>query len=125
MRRSLRFRGISGYNLTPIREHTVINVNLQNEKIHETQQKLHALVGHVQGSTSKSLLLQTVALFEALLTRIKELQQENQKLKELCEMNNIEPEDKESSASANDDFILEIEKLNQEKLALQQVINSG
>ena len=96
---------------------------MQNEKIHETQQKLHALVGHVQGSTSKSLLLQTVALFEALLTRIKELQQENQKLKELCEMNNIEPEDKASSAGANDDLVLEIEKLNQEKNSLRQVIN--
>jgi len=102
-----------------------IQRDFRNEKIHETQQKLHALVGHVQGSTSKSLLLQTVALFEALLTRIKELQQENQKLKELCEMNNIEPEDKESSASANDDFILEIEKLNQEKLALQQELKEA
>merc|ERR1719495_1367198 len=81
--------------------------------------------GHVQGSTSKSLLLQTVALFEALLTRIKELQQENQKLKELCEMNNVEPEDKESNVGANDEFILEIEKLNQEKLALKQELKEA
>lgn len=99
--------------------------DFRNEKIHETQQKLHALVGHVQGSTSKSLLLQTVALFEALLTRIKELQQENQNLKELCEMNNIEPEDKEVSSGPNDDLILEIEKLNQEKIALQQELKEA
>lgn len=102
-----------------------IQRDFRNEKIFETQQKLHALVGHVQGSTSKSLLLQTVALFEALLTRIKELQQENQKLKELCEMNNVEPEDKESNVGANDDFILEIEKLNQEKLALKQELKEA
>jgi len=102
-----------------------IQRDFRNEKIHETQQKLHALVGHVQGSTSKSLLLQTVALFEALLTRIKELQQENQKLKELCEMNNVEPEDKESNVGANDEFILEIEKLNQEKLALKQELKEA
>jgi len=102
-----------------------IQRDFRNEKIFETQQKLHALVGHVQGSTSKSLLLQTVALFEALLTRIKELQQENQKLKELCEMNNVEPEDKESNVGANDEFILEIEKLNQEKLALKQELKEA
>jgi len=102
-----------------------IQRDFRNEKIHETQQKLHALVGHVQGSTSKSLLLQTVALFEALLTRIKELQQENQKLKELCEMNNIEPEDKASSAGANDDLVLEIEKLNQEKNSLRQELKEA
>jgi len=102
-----------------------IQRDFRNEKIHETQQKLHALVGHVQGSTSKSLLLQTVALFEALLTRIKELQQENQKLKELCEMNNVKPEDKESNVGANDEFILEIEKLNQEKLALKQELKEA
>ena len=37
----------------------------------------------VQGTSSKSLLIQTVALFEALLARIKDLQAENEKLKML------------------------------------------
>merc|ERR1719309_1487211 len=102
-----------------------IQRDFRNEKIHETQQKLYALVGHVQGSTSKSLLLQTVALFEALLTRIKELQQENQKLKEMCDMNNIEAEEKSSNTGTNDDLVLEIEKLNQEKIALQQELKEA
>jgi len=102
-----------------------IQRDFRNEKIHETQQKLHALVGHVQGPNSKSLLLQTVALFEALLTRIKELQQENRKLKEVCGMNTIEHEDKASNAGANDDLVLEIEKLNQEKIALQQELKEA
>jgi len=102
-----------------------IQRDFRNEKIHETQQKLYALVGHVQGSTSKSLLLQTVALFEALLTRIKELQQENQKLKEMCDMNNIEAEEKSSNTGTNDDLVLEIEKLNQEKIGLQQELKEA
>eukprot|EP00092_Neocalanus_flemingeri_P060393 GFUD01072374.1.p1 GENE.GFUD01072374.1~~GFUD01072374.1.p1 ORF type:complete len:2138 (-),score=539.44 GFUD01072374.1:426-6839(-) len=102
-----------------------IQRDFRNEKIHETQLKLHALVGHVQGPTSKSLLLQTVALFEALLTRIKELQQENRKLKDICGMNSIEQEDKAPNAGANDDLVLEIEKLNQEKIALKQELKEA
>jgi len=102
-----------------------IQRDFRNEKIHETQQKLYALVGHVQGSNSKSLLLQTVALFEALLTRIKELQQENKNLKEICGMKTSEQEDKPSNAGANDDLVLEIEKLNQEKIALQQELKEA
>merc|ERR1719422_2856801 len=52
------------------------NVQFQDQKIQETQAKLQALVREVAGPSSKSLLLQTVALFEALLARIKELQTE-------------------------------------------------
>ena len=36
---------------------------------------------HISGPSDKSLLLQTVALFETLLSKIKELQNENAKLK--------------------------------------------
>merc|ERR1711971_990861 len=57
------------------------NVQFQDQKIQETQAKLHALVREVAGPSSKSLLLQTVALFEALLARIKELQTELTQLK--------------------------------------------
>merc|ERR1711874_623463 len=56
--------------------HPGSNVQFQDQKIQETQAKLHALVREVAGPSSKSLLLQTVALFEALLARIKELQTE-------------------------------------------------
>ena len=80
----------------------------QNEKIYETQQKLHALMSHVQGTSSKSLLIQTVALFEALLGRIKDLQAENEKLKtvQLSEENN-----QEAIRAASDEMVLEIETL--------------
>jgi len=36
---------------------------------------------HISGASDKSLLLQTVALFETLLAKIKELQNENTKMK--------------------------------------------
>ena len=36
---------------------------------------------HISGPSDKSLLLQTVALFETLLSKIKELQNDNAKLK--------------------------------------------
>ena len=45
--------------------HPGSNVQFQDQKIQETQAKLHALVREVAGPSSKSLLLQTVALFEA------------------------------------------------------------
>ena len=51
-------------------------LQFQDQKIQETQARLQALVREVAGSSSKSLLLQTVALFEALLARIKGLQAE-------------------------------------------------
>jgi hypothetical protein len=39
----------------------------QDEKVAETQQRLASLVRQTEGTTSKSLLIQTVALFECLL----------------------------------------------------------
>ena len=89
----------------------------QNEKIYETQQKLHALMSQVQGTSSKSLLIQTVALFEALLTRIKDLQAENEKLKtvQLSDETN-----KEAIRAASDEMVLEIETLNARNLELSR-----
>ena len=63
-----------------------------------------------------------MALFEALLARIKELQQEKRKLEETCYINRFEEENKEHNLGANDDLVLEIEKLNQDKIGLRQVI---
>ena len=91
--------------------HPGSNVQFQDQKIQETQAKLHALVREVAGPSSKSLLLQTVALFEALLARIKELQTELTQLKRKEE----EEEEKERvDDKRNDELILEVEGLSRE-----------
>ena len=87
------------------------NVQFQDQKIQETQAKLQALVREVAGPSSKSLLLQTVALFEALLARIKELQTE------VAEMRKKEEDEVEKEMvddKRNDELILEVEKLSRE-----------
>ena len=92
-------------------------VQFQDQKIQETQAKLHALVREVAGPTSKSLLLQTVALFEALLARIKELQTELGQLKKKGE----EEEEKERvEDNRNDDLVLEVEALSRELASTKQ-----
>ena len=91
--------------------HPGANVQFQDQKIQETQAKLHALVREVAGPSSKSLLLQTVALFEALLARIKELQTELTQLKQKEE----EEEEKErEDDKRTDELILEVEGLSRE-----------
>ena len=91
--------------------HPGSSVQFQDQKIQETQAKLHALVREVAGPSSKSLLLQTVALFEALLARIKELQTELTQLKRKEE----EEEEKERvDDKRNDELILEVEGLSRE-----------
>ena len=96
--------------------HPGSNVQFQDQKIQETQAKLHALVREVAGPSSKSLLLQTVALFEALLARIKELQTELAQLKRKEE----EEEEKEMlEDKRNDELILEVEKASSSLRVLQ------
>lgn len=97
-------------------EEKLIN-DFQNEKIYETQQKLHALMSQVPGTSSKSLLIQTVALFEALLARIKDLQAENERLQtvKLSDETN-----KEAIRAASDEMVLEIETLNARNLELSR-----
>ena len=90
--------------------HPGSNVQFQDQKIQETQAKLHALVREVAGPSSKSLLLQTVALFEALLARIKELQTELTQLKRKEE----EEEKERVDDKRNDELILEVEGLSRE-----------
>ena len=67
------------------------------------------MMSQVPGTSSKSLLIQTVALFEALLARIKDLQAENEKLKtvQLSDETN-----KEAIRAASDEMVLEIETLS-------------
>merc|ERR1719450_1818052 len=89
------------------------NVQFQDQKIQETQAKLQALVREVAGPSSKSLLLQTVALFEALLARIKELQTE---VVEMMEKEMVGDKRK-------DELILEVEKLSRELASTKEELD--
>ena len=98
----------------------------QNEKIAETQQKLSALAHHVQAPSSKSVLIQTVALTEALLTRIKHLQSENEKL---IEKKNNDEEDNRTAIKKNDELVLALEHFNTKHNILlsekQEIVNQA
>ena len=52
---------------------------MQKEKVADTKTKLHALMSSIPRAVDKSLLLQTLALFETLLAKIHELQEEKGK----------------------------------------------
>ena len=69
---------------------------------------------HISGPSDKSLLLQTVALFETLLSKIKELQNENAKLKsdqqDLSDRNNLSVENMKKIHSDRDQLVLELEE---------------
>ena len=96
------------------------NVQFQDQKIQETQAKLQALVREVAGPSSKSLLLQTVALFEALLARIKELQTE------VAEMRKKEEDEVEKEMvgdKRNDELVLEVEKLSRELASTKEELD--
>ena len=96
------------------------NVQFQDQKIQETQAKLQALVREVAGPSSKSLLLQTVALFEALLARIKELQTE------VAEMRKKEEDEVEKEMvddKRNEELILEVEKLSRELASTKEELD--
>ena len=55
--------------------------DFRKEKVMETQNKLQTLLNETPGAGAKSLLLQTVALFETLLAKINVLQTENNSLR--------------------------------------------
>ena len=61
--------------------HTNPVLLLQKEKVADTKHKLQALVTSTPKAMDKSLLLQSVALFETLLAKIHDLQAENETLK--------------------------------------------
>ena len=50
---------------------------MQQEKIGDTKTKLHQLMEHIPEPGGKSLLLQTLALFETLVTKIQSMKTEN------------------------------------------------
>ena len=68
----------------------------QTEKIQETQQNLHQLMDNVNSTDSKSMLLQTVALFETLLVKIKTLEQEKIELHSLLTQCKLQPQSSEA-----------------------------
>lgn len=72
-------------------------------------------MSHVQGPSGKSLLIQTVALFEALLTRIKDLQCENEKWKSLKKSDD---EGNKEVIKTNDELVLALESLNAKNIIL-------
>ena len=69
---------------------------------------------HISGPSDKSLLLQTVALFETLLSKIKQLQNENAKLKtdqqDLYSSNALSIENMNKIHSDRDQLVLELEE---------------
>ena len=74
---------------------------------------------HISGPSDKSLLLQTVALFETLLSKIKELQNDNAKLKSdqqgFYERIQLNDENIKKIHSDRDQLVLELEE-SQNKL---------
>jgi len=54
--------------------------DFRSEKVSDTKLKLHELMNHIPEPGGKSLLLQTVALFETLLFKIQSLKVENETL---------------------------------------------
>ena len=79
-------------------------------------------MSHVEGPSSKSLLIQTVALFEALLTRIKDLQNENEKLKSL---KSIDEEGNKEVIKTNEELVLALESLNIKNMLLTSEKNDA
>ena len=82
---------------------------------------------HISGPSDKSLLLQTVALFETLLSKIKELQNENTKLKsdeQNLHKNKISSlEDLEKIHADRDQLVLELEESRHKLTTANQVTN--
>ena len=59
---------------------SITSTVFQNEKIVDTKTRLHQLMQQIPEPSGKSLLLQTVALFETLLTKIQAMKAENEGL---------------------------------------------
>ena len=91
--------------------HTILF--LQNEKVADTKTRLQKLMLQTPQTQDKSLLVQTVALFEALLGKINQLQDDNDMLKKTLE-NNAEVE---QLTKDRDQIVLELEST---RYALEQ-----
>ena len=83
---------------------------------------------HISGPSDKSLLLQTVALFETLLSKIKELQNDNAKLKSdqqgFYERIQLNDENIKKIHSDRDQLVLELEE-SQNKLNFANKVRSS
>lgn len=77
----------------------------------DTKTRLQSLVSSIPAADDKSLLLQTVALFEALLAKIRNLQEENEKLQRV-----------KDDGKSHETLVLELEQLRKLLEESQQVI---
>ncbi len=71
----------------------------------DTKTRLQTLMSHIPGTADKSLLVQTVALFETLLAKIKGLQEENEAMKKAIESN----DEVDNLTKDRDQLVLELE----------------
>jgi transcriptional regulator with GAF, ATPase, and Fis domain len=69
--------------------------------VSDTKHRLQQLMTQISSTNDKSLLLQTLVLFETLLNKIKQLQEENQKLKTNFETSELD----------RDNLVLELESM--------------
>lgn len=83
----------------------IFSLFFQNEKVADTKSRLQQLMINTPQTQDKSLLIQTVALFEALLGKIHQLQEENDTLKTTLESN----KEVEELSKERDQIIFELE----------------
>ncbi|XP_059082572.1 restin homolog [Tigriopus californicus] len=124
----------SGCNSSATTDEDILELyqDFRGEKVADTKNQLQRLVSSLPKANDKSLLLQTVALFETLLSKIHDLQAENETLKTRVEF------ESENRSTTNDQMILEMElsrkdlqiarqavdELTQERHILQRDLNA-
>ncbi len=84
----------------------------------DTKSRLQQLMFHIPGTADKSLLVQTVALFETLLAKISQLQDENDDLKKTIEAN----DEVEKLTKDRDQLVLELESTRSKLTSANEVI---
>ena len=82
----------------------------QNEKVSDTRLRLQQLMGQTTSTKDKTVLVQTVVLFETLVKKIQQLQDENQKMK--------------SAELDRDQMVLELESMKNQLEIADKVLNS-
>lgn len=95
-----------------------LHQDFKNEKVADTKSRLHRLMLNTPQTQDKSLLIQTVALFEALLSKIDQLQDENESMKKELS-NNKELQDLTKDRDA---IVLELELKRSELEKAQEMI---
>ena len=82
----------------------------QNEKVSDTRLRLQQLMGQTTSTKDKTVLVQTVVLFETLVKKIQQLQDENQKMK--------------SAELDRDQMVLVLESMKNQLEIADKVLNS-